>query len=205
MYNGGNQWAGWCSHISFFNEVANLDVDFSKWKHYESAAIHGGPRFVHSKFWIVSDFPVEIHRDERNQPHNANGPSISWSDGFAAYYWRGVKVPKEWILSPKTIDPSLAMTHPNIEQRRCVAEIIGWDNVLQQLDAKVIDRDEDPMIGELVEVELSGNKERFLRVVCGTGRRFAIPVPPDMNCAVLAQAWIHQVDVNTIRSLEVRT
>ena len=206
MYDGGNQWGGYCSCESFFRDVAKLNIDFTKYNHYEKAAEHGGPRFVHKKFWIICDFPERICKDEQNRPHSATGPSISWRDGFAAYYWRGTAIPKEWILSPKTIDPQLALNHPNIEQRRCVAEILGWDKVLLQLNAVVIDKDEDPMIGELVEVDLPDiGKERFLRVVCGTGRKFAIPVPPDMTSAVLAQAWIHGVDVKTIMGIEIRT
>jgi len=42
----------------------------------------------------------------------------------------------------------------------------------------------------LLEVELPDiGKERFLRVLCGTGREFALPVPPDMTTALQAQSW----------------
>jgi len=62
------------------------------------------------------------------------------------------------------------------------------------------------MIGTLVEVTLPDlGKEKFLKVLCGTGREFAIPVPPEMKTALDANAWTFDLDGNTLRKLEVRT
>jgi hypothetical protein len=206
MWNGGNQWAGWCGYLSFFREVAQLDLpEYDRWIHYERAAQYGGPRYMHAKFCIVSDFPMRICRDAEHRPHSAEGPALAWRDGWEQFYWHGVKVPRAWIESPKTMDPHLAVTHPNAEKRRCAAEIMGWDRVLRELSARTVDTDVDPRVGELVETVIAGNTERFLRVVCGTGRRFAIPVPPETSTAIAAQAWIHDLPEATIRALEVRT
>ena len=43
---------------------------------------------------------------------------------------------------------------PNIEQRRAACEIVGWNRILAELDAKSLDKHPDPQIGELVEVSL---------------------------------------------------
>jgi hypothetical protein len=54
----------------------------------------------------------------------------------------------------------------------------------------VIDEDADEMIGTLLEVDIPDiGKEKFLFVKCGTGRNFALPVPPDMKTALEANAW----------------
>jgi hypothetical protein len=204
--DGGNQWAGWSCFLSFFREVAKLDLPvYDKWIHYEKAATHAGPRFMHQKFWIASDFPMRVCRDEQFRPHSATGPALVWSDGWPQFYWHGIKVPREWIESPSTIDPAMALTHPNAEQRRCLAEILGWDKVLTHLGASTVDTDIDPQFGELVEATIDDRRERFLRVTCGTGRRFAIPVPPETKTAIGAQAWIHNLPEKVIRALEVRT
>jgi hypothetical protein len=205
FWNGGNEWAGWSCCLSFFREVAKLPVDYSKWIHYENAAIHAGARYMHENFWIASDFPTRLCMDDRNLPHSASGPAKAWRDGWALYYWHGVKVPREWIETPESLTPEIALTHPNAELRRCAAEIMGWDRILTKLDARTVDKDEDPMIGELVEATVEGQREKFLRVRCGTGRNFALPVPPDMKTAIGAQAWIHNLPEATIRALEVRT
>ncbi len=156
---------------------------------------------------VLTEHPVSMSLDEEGRLHSETDMAIKYSDGFGLYSWRGVQVPADWILKPSSITPQMALTWPNIEQRRVAAEIVGWDKVLSELGAKEIDVDGDPQIGVLLEVTLpdSGN-ERFLRVECGTGRTFALPVPPDMKTALEAQCWIHgDVEPSIIRQLEVRT
>ena len=71
--------------------------------------------------------------------------------------------------------------------------------------AKTINKDHDPEVGELVEVEIPEiGKERFVRVRCGTGREFAIPVPPNMRTALEANAWTYGVEPKDYQP-EVRT
>ena len=144
--------------------------------------------------------------DPEGRLHCENGPAVKYRDGFSVYAWRGTRIPEDWIEDKNSITPQTALTWGNIEQRRVAAEIIGWDKVIQQLSPKIIDKDQDPMIGELLEVELPGmGRERFLKVLCGTGRTFALPVPPEMTTALEANAWTYGVDGNILRSLEVRT
>lgn len=43
-------------------------------------------------------------------------------------------------------------------------------------------------------------------VKCGTGRTFALPVPPEMTRAIDANAWTFALDnPSDLRDLEVRT
>ena len=60
---------------------------------------------MHERFWIVSDFPTVIGRDDANRPHGERGPSIAWRDGWARYTWHGVVVPREWIEQRDQLDP----------------------------------------------------------------------------------------------------
>jgi hypothetical protein len=146
---------------------------------------------MHPKFCVVSERPLFIKQDARYLPHCADGPFTAYADGTELYYWHGVEVPKEWILSPKTVDPTLAITHPNAEQRRALAEILGWKVVLDQIVAKVVDTDPDPEIGTLLEATVADEPARFLRVRCGTGRDFVLPVPREMKTALEANAWTY--------------
>ena len=61
------------------------------------------------------------------------------------------------------------------------------------MKAKTIDKDDDPEIGELIEVdhEAVGGKARFLRGMCATGRGFALSVPLTMKTALQANAWTY--------------
>ena len=100
----------------------------------------------------------------------------------------------------------MALTWENVEQRRAACEIIGWKNILDVLDATIIDEDMDPMIGTLVEVNIPEiGKEKFLRVMCGTGREFALPVPPEMKTALESNAWTFGMDTSEFIIPEVRT
>jgi hypothetical protein len=204
MWNGGNHWSGWVAYLSFFRHVAGLGLDYSRWQHYETAA-EFGPRFVHSRFTIVSELPEFILRDTRGLPHSEHGPYVRWRDGRELYYWHGTKVPREWITDRASIDPALALTWPNIEQRRALAEIVGWHRVLELLHARTIDADKDPQIGTLLEVDIpDAGAARFLRVQCSTGRTFVLSVPVEMATALQANAWTYQLDADQYTP-EVRT
>jgi hypothetical protein len=74
------------------------------------------------------------------------------------------------------------------------------------LNAKRIDIDPDPQIGELLEVEMPEvGVERFLRVTCGTGRTFALPVPPTVTTALEANAWTYDIPIDLLKQKEHRT
>jgi hypothetical protein len=114
-------------------------------------------------------------------------------------------VPKEWIEHRSSLDPATALTWPNVEQRRAAAEIVGWDRVITHLQPRSIDVDPDPEIGSPLEVDLPDSpRARFLRVRCGTGRTFVLPVPPDVRTAREANAWTYGIDPDSL-TLEIRT
>ncbi len=205
-HQGGNMWAGFESYLTACRDILGLRLkEHEPYAHWERAAIHGGFRVMHEKFCIVSDFPDVIKIDERNLSHCENGPSHRWSDGWALYHWHGVRVPQNWIEDRASLTPEIALKEQNAELRRSACEIIGWNNILTKLKAKTIQKDEDPMIGELVEVTLEGNKERFLKVLCGTNREFAIPVPREMKTALEANAWTYDVPPDIIKRIEHRS
>jgi len=47
-------------------------------------------------------------------------------------------------------------------------------------------------------------KAKFLRVQCGTGREFAIGIPPHINKALDAQAWIVGLEPSDFIKPEIR-
>ncbi len=148
---------------------------------------------------------AEIHQDEQGRLHNEKGPSISYKEGLNLYHWHGVAIPKSWIVE-NLPSPQEALELWDVERRRVACEMIGWVNIIKELDAKVIDENPDPEIGTLLEVLLPGSrkKDRFLKVRCGTGREFVIPVPPNKRTAHGANAWTWGLDTSKYRP-EVRT
>ncbi|MEQ1689386.1 MAG: DUF6745 domain-containing protein, partial [Sphingopyxis sp.] len=205
-YQGGAYWGSFDCYLTAFRDVLGLRLPgHEKYDAWERASIHGTFRVMHAEFCIVSDFPEVLRIDDQNRPHCEFGPSHRWRDGWELYHWHGVRIPDEWILD-KSLDAKTAITWSNIEQRRAACEIVGWARILKELNARTIDADCDPEIGTLVEVDLPDiGKERFLRVLCGTGREFALPVPPDMQTALEAQSWTWGLDTKTFVKPEIRT
>ena len=137
---------------------------------------------------FVSERPEYVHFDENRRLHSETGPAIRYPDGFEIYAWHGSQFPKEWTQTKPS--PSDAIHWINTEQRRVACEMVGWDAILNELDAVTIDKNDDPEIGELLCVDFPGiDVEKFLIVKCGTGRQFTLPVPPNMTTALQANAW----------------
>ena len=207
VYQGGAYWAQYDSYLTAMRDILGLRLkEHENYKFWEEAAIHGTFRVMHEKFCIVSDFPEMLKIDDQNRAHGQDGPSHRWRDGWSLYHWHGVAVPEHWIIKKETLTAKEAMTWENIEQRRAACEILGWAKILKELDAKIINEDGDPEIGTLVEVNLPDlGKEKFLRVLCGTKREFAIPVPPEMKTALEAQSWTWGLEEKDFTIPEVRT
>ena len=145
---------------------------------------------MHEKFCIISDRPTQIKMQD-GVPHCENDAYIKWCDGVGFYAWKGTRVPEWFIMSPEKITPEIALTWDNVEQRRCAAEILGWDKVFEHpsIKSRIINSDQ-PYIGELIEVDLpDAPNSRFIKVLCGTGRNFVLSVPDTgYNTALEANA-----------------
>lgn len=214
---GGQFWVGWYwygpSSASFIIDVLGLQLAPEmelRARAYAATAQSACWWWPHSDFVMVSERPLNINRDANGRLHSATGPAISWPDGWGLYMWHGLRVPAEWILHPDKLDPQTALNWKNVEQRRAAAEIIGWARVLDALKARSVDKDEDPQIGELLEVDLPDSpKQKFLRVRCGTQRTFCLPVPPEMKTALQANAWTFRIEdpagLKSFRNYTVRT
>jgi hypothetical protein len=159
----------------------------------------------HENILAISDRPSEIHSDQDGRLHGEKGPSIAYRDGWSLYHWHGVSIPAEWVTGkPPTAKEALTWT--NVEQRRAAAEIVGWSNILAELNPRVIDEDGDEEIGTLLEADIpDSGAERFLQVRCGTSRIFCLPVPREMKTALEANLWTYGLENDRSFIPEVRT
>jgi hypothetical protein len=201
----GQHEAYWVAFYDFFQTECKLDLG-GKLDGMMAMAKECGWTNVYDTLAVVQSRPNKIKMDDQNRIHCEDGPCIEYPDGTQIYGWHGVRVPKEWFTDRKSLTPQIALTWENTEQRRAACEILGWARVLRELDSSVIDEDADPMIGTLIEVEIPEiGREKFLKVLCGTGREFAIPVPPEMKTALEANAWTYDIPSDVLSQLEVRT
>jgi hypothetical protein len=204
-------WAGQdAPWIAFYQFGQKIGVPYGKQAHldaYVEFSKSCGWMYAYKGVAFVSDRPTIIAKDDETRLHSETGPSIAFADGYEMYSWHGTNIPGEWIKDKSSITAKIALTWENIEQRRVACEIVGWAKILRELDAKVIDADGDPLIGTLVEVRLPDLDvpARFCRVQCGTGREFAIGVPPEIETAMAAQAWMVGLQPHEFTRPEIRT
>ena len=154
---------------------------------------------------IVSQRPVTVRWDGENRLHCENGPAVEYADGYAVYAWRGLRIPGGWITDAPPPAAEI-MRLENTEQRRIACEMRGWHNILPELGAKLIDSHPNPQVGELWEANLPDNgPERFLKVQCGTGRTFAMPVGMEFATAREANAATYGISPQILDNLQFRT
>lgn len=167
----------------------------------DTTSLYGGDELVRSAGWIlphvnicwVSERPCTLRRDAEGRLHSETGAAVEYPDGWKIHAWHGTHIPAHWIENRSMLEIQTALTWSNIEQRRAAAEIIGWDRVLEQVHARILDTDPDPQIGVLLEAHLpDAPLSRFLRVLCSTGRQFCLPVPPTVRTALEANCWTYQ-------------
>ena len=160
------------------------------------------------KICFLSHRPLAVKWSDDPVPvlHCEDGPAVAYRDGTRLYSWRGTDIPKSWIENPETLSAAGALAENNAERRRAACEILGWDKILAELYAEVIDEDENPQVGILLRADLpQAIGSQFLKVECGTGRTFVIPVPETMRTAIAANAWTYGLTIDEYKQLEIRT
>lgn len=178
-WNGGNQYSAWCSYLSFFRHVAKLDIDYSKWQHYETAALHSGPRMMHEKFCIVSDRPEVLIVNDDNQPHNEEGPFCRWRDGVALYAVEGHYIPA-WVIEHKErITVEDIKCESNAETRRIMMRYFGEGRYLAETNARVLDADTSPTGIPRCLIADDGGDHWLVATDSSTERAYYMPVPPE--------------------------
>ena len=154
---------------------------------------------------IASERPTSVRWDGERRLHCETGPAVEYADGYALYSWRGISIPAEWIKDGPPASKDI-MRIENTEQRRIAAEMRGWHNILPEIGAILIDKHANPQVGELWQADLPDNgPERFLKVQCGTGRTFAIPVGMEFATAREANAATYGIAPQILDQLEIRT
>jgi hypothetical protein len=205
-YLGGQFWVSWQAYESFLHDVYGIKLKYNlsnmaiSFRNAQSSSCWWYPA---TDFVMVCNRPKHIDM-ENGRLHSGTRLAIQWRDGWGLAFWKGVKIPNGWIETKPTAKEVLG--HENVEVRRSGCELIGWDKVLDELGAKMVDSHPNPEIGDLYEVDLPDSpKECFLKVLCGTGRTFALPVDPSCKTALEANLWTYSLPNDASLVPEVRT
>jgi len=194
----GFSWANWWYHTAYYGFYDYVlhelfpkkDKDFKLFGEYlkHSQELHYTMYFKEIAF--VSDFPKEIHRNERHQLHSFDKAALLYRDSWALYYSNGIRVSKEFTeTKPESFTKEMIIKETNADIRAQMLLKIGNDRLNDLLDSKVIDKDKDY---ELITFDVGDGRVRpFLKMKCpSTGKTHiegTLPIHKTVN-----EAWAFQ-------------
>lgn len=187
--------AHWLSFFNYFDEMCGI-TECKKLNPFMELAKHCGWVLTFDELVVLTHKPCSIKWDDEMHTHSEDSYAIEYRDGYGIAIWHGTRVPEEWILDRSSITPEVMLHWENVEQRRCACEIIGWAEVIKHLNAKVINKDADPTIGTLLEVDIPEiGVERFLVALDpNVGKEVGLSVPNEMETALEANSWTYGID-----------
>ncbi|MEU8247396.1 DUF6745 domain-containing protein [Nonomuraea sp. NPDC048916] len=152
---------------------------------------------------IVTDRPVELHLDELGRLHRADGPALSYRDGFVLHAWHGMPVPAGFGAEMLELTPGRIRNEPNAELRRVMLEHFGLERYLAESGAVPGHSDET---GVLWRVDLPDDEPIVMVEVVnstpepdGTSRTYFLRVPPWVSRAREGVAWTFGVSEHDYR------
>ena len=209
MHQGGNQWGAYDGYLSFFCHIAQLDIDYSKWRHWETLSLHSGPRIMHPDFCMISDRPAVLMVDDQNRPHCESGPFCQWRDGSSLYSVHGVRLPWDIIELPESITVARINAEGNAEIRRIMTANFGEARYIEESGLLPTHRDD---FGELYRKTQPGDEDLVMvRVqnpvqLDGSQEHYWLRVTPTVRTALEAVASTYQMSsAEYAQRLAVRT
>ena len=111
-----------------------------------------------------------ISLNERLQFHSETKPAIRWENGLELFFLFGVRFEKDlWEkITKKKIKPLEILKIKNQEQKIIALKMYGWDNLLKELNYKVLDEkylliNGEPLKHQVLEINQNGWIGRFLK------------------------------------------
>ena len=205
----GQHDAGWLSVYDFFNRHFGFAEKAAGL--FETAKACGWV-WPFEKLAIITDRPAVLRFDDAKRLHCATGPAIKYLDGFAVHAWHGTRVPAEWIETPDALTAAVALSQTNTDMRIAAIQILGWAKMIDQLEAKVVNRHPEGLLGgELLAVAKSkigagtSGTMKILRAECPRNGIVAFRVPDEITTAHEAQAWKAGLPADIYRLPAIRT
>ncbi|MEG4912064.1 leucine-rich repeat domain-containing protein [Microcoleus sp. B13-B6] len=150
---------------------------------------HCGLIFPFEKICAVCDRPRHLRFDSQNRLHAEGEPAIEFADGWNFYYYHGVKLPEEYgQVHPNQWQSEWLLAEDNAEVRRVLIEGIGYDRLIQELQAKQIDSWQEYALLQIDNADVE--PICLLKMTCpSTGFIHALRVPPNLTSAREAIRW----------------
>ncbi|MEG4360589.1 leucine-rich repeat domain-containing protein, partial [Microcoleus sp. C2C6] len=152
---------------------------------------HCGFIFPCEKTCVVCDRPRHLRFDSQNRLHAEGEPAIEFADGWKIYFYHGVRLPEEYgQLHPNQWQSQWLLAEENAEVRRVLIQGIGYDRLIQELEAKQIDSWQEYALLQIDNADVE--PICLLKMTCpSTGFIHALRVPPNLTSAREAIGWVN--------------
>ena len=139
--------------------------------------------------------------DDIYDEHCLDGPTMVWRDGAEDFYLENLKVNREYIEKPLTVDA--ISNERNAEVRRVLMKMFGEENFVLQSRYDVIDRDVDEYDKERKLLHVWNDDDEALVMVevrcTTTNEKYIIRVPPHITTCKEAVAWTFRETIDTYK------
>ena len=180
--------------LEFFHDVCGLQRQTAALSGLWQIAKNASWMLPHRQVCWLAERACVVRQDARGRLHAPDGPAVGYPDGWSAYAWKGVLVPRWMIERPElvTVRTIGAALDPQI--RRCMIEVLTPERFIAQGGAYRIAQDETGVLWRqrwrweawaAVEVT-NGTPEPD-----GTRKRYFLQVPANMRTAREAVAWTY--------------
>ncbi len=126
--------------------------------------------FVEGKIYVLK-VPNQVFRDNQGRLHSDNQPAVIWL-GEKIYFWHGIEISERAIVDINSYSAKEILSERNTEVRRALMSLYGYERILPEVKAKLIDQNPDPTIGKLYEFSIDGQKHHVAMVQDGTPMYF---------------------------------
>ena len=190
----GLQSAPTLAALEYFHDVGGLQRQTEALRGLWQIARNASWMEPHRDVCWLAQRPRVVRQDPRGRLHCADGPAVTFPDGWSAYAWKGVLVPS-WIIERPdlvTVRAIAAAHDPQI--RRCMIDVLTPERFIAGGGAYRVAQDDTGVLWRqrwrweawaAVEV-VNGTPEED-----GTYKRYFLQVPANMRSAREAVAWTY--------------
>lgn len=180
--------------LEFFHDVCGLESLTRPLAGLWQVARNASWMLPHRQVCWLTERPQIVRQDAHGRLHAASGPAVSYPDGWSAYAWKGVLVPRWIIERPDLVTVRTVNAAQDPQVRRCMIEVLTPERFVAQGGAYRIAEDET---GVLWRQRWRWEAWAAVEVLDGTpgpdGRRkrYFLQVPPTMRSPREAVAWTY--------------
>jgi hypothetical protein len=199
----------WLSGYEYLRGVLGLKAETEPLLGLWQLAMNAGWVQPHARTCFLSERPLTLRADVNERLHSADSPALGFADGFTAFAWRGVRIPRGLIEHPERITLAAIDTVTNVEVRRCMIEIMTPKRYVAEGGAVRFAEDETGILWR--KTWLASDAWAAVEVINatpepdGTRKHYFLQVPPNLRTAREAVAWTYGIAPERYDRLVMRT